>query len=145
MPTECTQNSFVLHWENRREVVARFDGGVSTSDGGGVLLREVEKRARIARQFAAYFTDHRNPALIEHTVEELVAQRVYALALVRIPDQRDHQFRSKSITDSGGSRTEGRSSATHSSCNDPPRICGSEGAASVDRTALLNRVFDRGR
>jgi hypothetical protein len=65
MPTECTQNSFAFHWKNRREVVARFDGGVITSDGGGVLLREVEKRAGIARQFAACFTDHRNPALIE--------------------------------------------------------------------------------
>jgi hypothetical protein len=89
MATECTQNSFGFHWENRREVVARFDGGVITSDGGGVLLREVEQRAGIARQFAACFTDHRNPALIEHSVEELVAQRVYGLAL-GYEDLNDH-------------------------------------------------------
>jgi hypothetical protein len=70
-------------------VVARFDGGVITSDGGGVLLREVEKRVGIARQFAACFTDHRNPALIEHAVQDLVAQRVYALAL-GYEDLNDH-------------------------------------------------------
>ncbi len=64
MPTECTQNSFAFHWQNGREVVARFDGGVITSDGGGVLLREVEKRTGIVRQFAACFTDHRDPDLI---------------------------------------------------------------------------------
>lgn len=89
MPTECTQNSFAFHWENRREVVARFDGGVITSDGGGVLLREVEKRTGIAQQFAACFTDHRDPDLIEHPVEDLVAQRVYALAL-GYEDLNDH-------------------------------------------------------
>ncbi len=89
MPTECTQNSFAFHWENQREVVARFDGGVITSDGGSVLLGEVEKRAGIARQFAACFTDHRDPDLIEHPVEDLVAQRVYALAL-GYEDLNDH-------------------------------------------------------
>jgi hypothetical protein len=89
MPTECTQNSFAFHWENQREVVARFDGGVITSDGGGVLLREVEKRTGIARQFAACFTDHRDPDLIEHPVQDLVAQRVYALAL-GYEDLNDH-------------------------------------------------------
>jgi hypothetical protein len=70
-------------------VVARFDGGVITSDGGGVLLREVEKRAGITRQFAACFTDHRDPGLIEHPVQDLVAQRVYALAL-GYEDLNDH-------------------------------------------------------
>jgi hypothetical protein len=44
-------------------------------------LREVEARTGIIRQFAACFTDHRDPDLIEHTVEELAAQRAYALVL----------------------------------------------------------------
>jgi hypothetical protein len=70
-------------------VVARFDGGEITSDGGSVLLREVEKRTGITRQFAACFTDHRDPDLIEHPVQDLVAQRVYALAL-GYEDLNDH-------------------------------------------------------
>jgi hypothetical protein len=89
MPTECTQNSFAFHWENGREVVARFDGGVITTEGGGVLLREVEARTDIVRQFAACFTDHRDPYLTEHPVQDLVAQRVYALAL-GYEDLNDH-------------------------------------------------------
>jgi len=81
MTTECIQKTFEFHALGRREVVGRFDGGMISSDGGGVLLREVDVRTGILRQFAACFTDHRNADLIEHTVEELVAQRVYALAL----------------------------------------------------------------
>src|SRR2546426_8379845 len=89
MSTECTQKSFPVHHHFRREVVARFDGGAITSDGGGLLLREVEKRTRIIEQFAECFTDHRDAALIEHTVEELVGQRLYALAL-GYEDLNDH-------------------------------------------------------
>ena len=52
-------------------------------------MREVEKRTGILAQFAACFGDHRDPARVEHTVEELVAQRVYALAL-GYEDLNDH-------------------------------------------------------
>jgi hypothetical protein len=69
--------------------VARFDGGRISSDGGGLLLREAERVTRTIAQFAACFTDHRDPDLIEHTLEELVAQRVYALAL-GYEDLNDH-------------------------------------------------------
>jgi hypothetical protein len=54
-----------------------------------LLLREVEARTGILRRFAACFTDHRNPDLVEHTVYELIAQRVYALAL-GYEDLNDH-------------------------------------------------------
>jgi len=81
LATECNQKTFGFHALGGREVVGRFDGGTISSDGGGVLLREVELRTGMIRQFAACFTDHRDPDLIEHTVEELVAQRVYGLAL----------------------------------------------------------------
>jgi hypothetical protein len=70
-------------------LVARFDGGTITSDGGGVLLGEVERRTGILRRFAACFTDHRDPEAIEHSVYDLVAQRVYGLAL-GYEDLNDH-------------------------------------------------------
>jgi hypothetical protein len=60
-----------------------------SSDAGGLLLREVEQRTGIIRQFAACFVDHRDPDLIDHTVQELVAQRVYGLAL-GYEDLNDH-------------------------------------------------------
>src|SRR3989441_13373231 len=90
MSTECSQFVFGFHPQKRREIRAQFDGGAITSDGGGLLLREVEKRVGILRQFAACFTDYRNPELIEHTVEEMVAQRVYGLAL-GYEDLNDHE------------------------------------------------------
>src|SRR5579859_5373698 len=89
MQTQCTQESFEFHPFSKRQVKAGFDGGSITSDGGGLLLREVEKRTRVVDRFAACFTDHRDGERIEHTVKELVAQRVYALAL-GYEDLNDH-------------------------------------------------------
>ncbi len=87
--TECTQTSFSFAGHGRRQVVARFDGGTISSDGGGVLLRQLEQRSGIVRQFAACFRDHRQPAQIEHSVRELVSQRVYGLVL-GYEDLNDH-------------------------------------------------------
>ena len=89
MVTECNQQSFGFHALRRRDVVAQFDGGHISSDGGGLLLREVERVTGIIGQFATCFTDHRDPDRIEHTVDELVAQRIYALAL-GYEDLNDH-------------------------------------------------------
>jgi hypothetical protein len=72
-----------------REVRAVFDGGDISSDGGGLLLREVERHTRIIEQFSGCFTDHRASWLIEHSVRDLVAQRVLALAL-GYEDLNDH-------------------------------------------------------
>ncbi len=89
MTTECTQKFFEFHPLPGRQIRGQFDGGTITSDAGGLLLREVEKRTGIIEQFAACFTDHRETKRIEHTVKELVAQRVYALAL-GYEDLNDH-------------------------------------------------------
>jgi len=87
--TECTQSSFGFAALYRREVVAQFDGGDITTDGGGLLLREVDRRLNLIDRLAACFTDHRQPNQIEHHVRELVAQRIYGLAL-GYEDWNDH-------------------------------------------------------
>jgi hypothetical protein len=79
--TECTQSSFEFQALFSRQVVARFDGGTMSSDGGAVLLRETNRRLNLLPRLAACFEDRRHPWLISHTVPEMVAQRVYALAL----------------------------------------------------------------
>ena len=89
MTTECIQSSFGFHALYQREVVARFEGGDITTDAGGLLLREVEQKAGIVRRLAACFSDHRDSQRIEHSVEELIAQRVYGLAL-GYEDLNDH-------------------------------------------------------
>jgi len=73
----------------RRTVVASFDGGTLSSDGGVLLLAEVDRRLGLLEQFAACFKDHRNPDLVEHSLEELVRQRVFGLAL-GYEDLNDH-------------------------------------------------------
>jgi len=72
-----------------RQILADFDGGDISSDGGALLLRKVEELTGVIRQFAGCFTDYRNPDLIELSLEELLAQRVYALAL-GYEDLNDH-------------------------------------------------------
>jgi hypothetical protein len=90
MPTECRAESLQFQEVGRRAVVARFDGGALTSDGGAVLLREVERSTGILSRFAACFRDDRDPARITHSVAALVRQRVYALAL-GYEDLNDHE------------------------------------------------------
>ncbi len=89
MSTECSGKLFEFHPLGRREVRAGFEGGAISSDGGGLLLREVEKRTGIVKRFAACFRDHREAERVEHTVGELVGQRVYGLAL-GYEDLNDH-------------------------------------------------------
>ena len=88
--TECSQTEFEFQGLFSREIIGRFDGGQITSDGGSLLLREVERRTGILRRFAGCFTDHRAVDRIEHSVEELIAQRIYALAL-GYEDLNDHE------------------------------------------------------
>ena len=87
--TECSQSSFTFAKHNRRQVSARFDGGVISSDGGALLLREVDRRIKLLPRLAFCFEDRRDRRRIEHRVGELVSQRVYGLAL-GYEDLNDH-------------------------------------------------------
>lgn len=87
--TECTPSSFGFEAHFSRDVVARFDGGTMTSDGGALLLRETNRRLNLLPRLAACFEDRRQPWLISHTVQEMVSQRVYGLAL-GYEDLNDH-------------------------------------------------------
>nr|WP_229360675.1 IS1380 family transposase [Fuerstiella marisgermanici] len=87
--TECSREKLLFEGHGRREVCAAFDGGKITSDGGGLLLREVEERFGILRSFTASFTDHRSEHS-EFSVEELLRQRVMGIAL-GYEDLNDHE------------------------------------------------------
>lgn len=89
MTTDCISPQLEFQGLTRRTVVASFDGGTLSSDGGVLLLAEVDRRLGLLEQFAACFKDHRNPALVEHSIEELVRQRVFGLAL-GYEDLNDH-------------------------------------------------------
>lgn len=86
---QCSTERLVFERHESRRVAAAFDGGRITSDAGALLLREVEQRFGIVRQFAECFTDHRNPQKIDFSVDQLLAQRVMGLAL-GYEDLNDH-------------------------------------------------------
>jgi len=89
MTTECISLDLVFQPLGLRSVVSRFDGGTISSDGGCLLLGEAERLTATLCQLTACFTDHRDPEAIEHTVAQLIAQRVYGLAL-GYEDLNDH-------------------------------------------------------
>jgi hypothetical protein len=79
--TQCNQTFLPFGKLGRREIRAAFDGGEMTSDAGGLALLQVAEKTGILRSFAGCFLDHRDEDRIEHTVLELVTQRVIGLAL----------------------------------------------------------------
>ena len=90
MQTDCTSDQVEFQGLRGRRVVARFDAGRTSSDGGVMLLREVAERTGWLERFAGCFRDGREAARTEHTVEELVAQRVLGIAL-GYEDLNDHE------------------------------------------------------
>jgi hypothetical protein len=89
--TECNQERFEFaSAQGRREIVAEFSGGTVSSDGGVLLLREADTKMNLLARFSRCFVDRRNPVLIEHSIEQMIRQRVYALAL-GYEDLNDHE------------------------------------------------------
>src|SRR3974377_1984685 len=88
--TECTQESFAFAAHFSRRWGAEFDGAGMTSDGGGLLLRRTDRKIRLLPRVAACFRDGRDPARVEHRLPEMLAQRIYGLAL-GYEDLNDHE------------------------------------------------------
>ena len=65
--TECNQSSFGFEGWGWREIVARFDGGTISSDGGALLLRQADQRLDLLPRLAECFLDGRNQSLVEHS------------------------------------------------------------------------------
>jgi len=86
--TQCNQQRFEFDAETR-QVVAEFSGGTISTDGGALLLREADKRMNLVDRFSQCFGDGRSPLLVVHGVDEMLRQRIYALAL-GYEDLNDH-------------------------------------------------------
>jgi hypothetical protein len=89
MQTACTRKYDSFQALGNWEIVAEFNKGTITSDGGSLLLREVEQRTAILSRFAGSFIDYRDKKRIEHSALFLVSQRVIGLAL-GYEDLNDH-------------------------------------------------------
>jgi Transposase DDE domain group 1 len=88
--TQCTQSSFDFKAHYSRDVIARFDGGAISSDGGSLLLRATDERLNLLARFSCCFLDGRELDRVEHSILEMVSQRVYGLAL-GYEDLNDHE------------------------------------------------------
>jgi hypothetical protein len=73
--TECTQWDFGFEECGKREIVARFDGGTISSDGGAFLLRQTDRRLNLLPRLAECFLDDRNQKQVEHSVLEMLSQK----------------------------------------------------------------------
>jgi len=87
--TECIQERFAFTGHFSRRVEAEFSAGQVTSDGGALLLREVDGRLQLLRRLTGCFVDGRSPQLVKHQLQEMLAQRIYGLAL-GYEDLNDH-------------------------------------------------------
>ena len=80
MQTDCNADSIVFTPLNRRQLLAKFEGGKITSDAGALLLREVAMKSKLFQRMAAAIPDPRDPGMIEHDQQTLLAQRVLGIA-----------------------------------------------------------------
>ena len=87
--TKCTTPSASFPRCKGRQVIARFDGGDVTSDGGILLLRQLDREMGLTRAIARRLSDDRDPQRCLHRTETLVRQRVFGLAL-GYEDLNDH-------------------------------------------------------
>ncbi len=77
MQTECSPSLFEFEAADGKKIGAGFDGGTITSDAGVLLPGRLDRGLGLICRLAACFTDRR---VVEHEVETLAGQRVFALA-----------------------------------------------------------------
>src|SRR6266481_4105227 len=88
--TECNQSAFPFEAHFSRQVVARFDGAQTSTEGGVLLLRQADRKIELLKRVAGCFIDTRDPQRVEHELSEMLAQRIYGLAL-GYEDLNDHE------------------------------------------------------
>lgn len=87
--TDCKDQPLLFADLGARQVVADFSGGYLSSDGGALLLRQLDRGLGLTRTLAQAFTDRRDARYCDHTLAELLAQRLHGLAL-GYEDLNDH-------------------------------------------------------
>jgi hypothetical protein len=87
--TDCNHQPLLFQDLGARQVVADFSGGYLSSDGGALLLRQLDRGLGLTRTLAQAFTDRRDPRYCDHTLPQLLSQRLCGLAL-GYEDLNDH-------------------------------------------------------
>jgi hypothetical protein len=79
MKTECIPDNLLFQDLGNKEVIVKNDGEDLSSDGGLVLLRQIDLYKNITQRLARCFNDNRNKKLITHELQNLLKQRIYGL------------------------------------------------------------------
>ena len=129
----CTAEQMLFGRVGRRVIEANFEGGALSSDGGVLLLRQVDQHIGLSKAVASALHDPRNQDMIVHEMRDLVAQRLYALCC-GYEDLNDHTaLRNDPLmqTAVGHARELGSS----------PTLCRLEKRANRSDVVALNRVL----
>jgi len=139
--TDCQQGSFQFQDLGARKVVGDFTGGPLSSDGGVLLLRQIDRGLGVTRSLAGCFGDRRDARFVEHALPELLAQRIYALAL-GYEDLNDHaQLRRDPLL---AAACEKRAPLGEDRVDPADRGCALAAAATLNRLELSNNRTSRG-
>lgn len=87
--TECNREPLSFSSFSRRRILADFNGGQLTSDAGGLLLREVDRRTGLTQALAERIADPRDPAKTTHDLRSILVQRICGIAM-GYEDGNDH-------------------------------------------------------
>lgn len=130
---KCTDGTVRFGKLGRRVVEAAFDGGDIVSDGGSLLLRQVDERIGLTRMAASAFGDARRRASVRHDLRSLLAQRIYGLCC-GWEDVTDHNaLRHDLAVQTAVGRDEALASA--------PTLSRLENSATMAHAVALNRVL----
>jgi len=88
--SDCTVDEVEFSKLGRRKLQVNFAGGALSSDGGLLLVREVDRRLKLTERVAKVLHDPRDPDLITHPLVDLLRQRVYGI-VHGYEDLNDHE------------------------------------------------------
>ncbi len=129
----CTQEEMMFGRLGRRVIEANFEGGALSSDGGLMLLRQVDRRTGLSKAVASALHDPRKQDKIVHEMRDLVAQRLYALCC-GYEDLNDHAvLRNDPLMQTAVGRTDELGSS--------PTLCRLEQRATRADVVALNKVL----
>ena len=131
--SKCTADQMSFGRLGRKVIEANFEGGALSSDGGLMLLRQVDQRIGLSKAVAKALHDPRNPELITHELRDLVAQRLYGLCC-GYEDLNDHDtLRQDPLMQTAVGKVDELGSS--------PTLCRLERRANRDDVVALNSVL----
>ena len=89
--TECHKKIITWNPQNRRKIESDFNGGRLVTDGGLLLLRQVDQHIGLTADLASAIADPRDPTKIQHAQSAMIAARIHAIA-AGYEDLNDHDI-----------------------------------------------------